>query len=627
MLGAEQSVSSPPPAATIVADFGVSDDYPLSKTKFGIFNSGIVPLEHYQRDAERFGEVKPESLRIDLGWGTDWAGWTKQPVVGTAAHPAYDFAEMDGIAAVLRENDVLAYWSYCYEPAPLQNPPGAWKSAPSDLDAWGRVLAAFANHYRAMGVANPVGYHEIYNEPDNTDFFDASIDDYLAMYDYGVRAIKSADPDARVGGPALAFTKEWIAPFVAYVSQHQLSMDFFSFHHYGTNDDYQGLDALMMAVRAGFANRPEFATTEFHLNEFNSYPIDYPQGGIQDRHGLAAALLRDYKYLLAQPDITLVHWAQFLDSGQGNYSGMVSIDGHRKAVFNAYKIYASMPVDRRQVTLSAPRGLDGMASADAHKVSLVTWNLTGSAQSVDITLTNVPMASGTYRVYRIDAEHASWGDNPAHEELIAVEARDRVSGEGLAWSGSIPHGGVVYLEVDDGTGRSEQTPDPLARVVRPLRYYPDRATTAYADFDKNMWTFRLGMAAEQVADVEVGVTAEDLPDTLGVSVAVEGTLRQVDANSLLGLRVDYLVGDDYRSSVLFHGPYDGTDLFDGRRSAVMPWGTRRVPDQVVAVGELAEFQVPVRTLAPADWHGRAQITAILQNAGIGVRAKIRLHRA
>src|SRR5689334_11272597 len=50
----------------ITADFAATADYPLSKTKFGVYNSGLVPLSHYERDSALFDEIKPNSLRIDL---------------------------------------------------------------------------------------------------------------------------------------------------------------------------------------------------------------------------------------------------------------------------------------------------------------------------------------------------------------------------------------------------------------------------------------------------------------------------------------------------------------------------------------------------------------------------------
>lgn len=619
---------APSPGVRVAADFAAGADYPLIKGKFALFNSGIVPVATYERDADLFPVVAPESLRIDLGWGTEWAEWTRQPIGGTAAAPVYDLAELDRIAEILNERGVLPYWSYCYTPSPLQDPPGDWKSVPGDWAAWGKICGDIAAHYRALGPANPMGYHEVYNEPDNEYFTNGGLDDYLAMYDAGVKGIRAADPEALVGGPALAFTREWIVPFVDFVAERGLPLDFFSTHVYGTEDGYARLGAMLDASREALDRHPAFATTEIHLNEFNSYPIDYPIDGTQQKHRLAAAFLRDMAYLLARPEVTLVHWAQFLDSGQDNYSGMVSIDGHRKAVFNAAEIYARLPVDRVRVDVAGPSGVGGMAGVDAEagRAGLVVWNMAAEAHTVAVHLDGVPFAAGTLRVYRIDAGHASWGDG-AGEALAPVETREGVDCAAVAWEGEIPGGGVVYLELDAGGGESASTPRPTARWLRTLRYYPDRTTTAYADFDKTTWVAHLGMGSEATADARAGVTAEDWPETLGVAVTVNGSLTRVDAESLLGVRVDYDADGGYASGVLFHGPYRGVELFDPAGDGAMPWGTGRAPDRTVRVPDLAGFEIPVRALAPVGWDGRAQVTALLRNGGAGTRAKIVLRAA
>ena len=63
-----------------------------------------------------------------------------------------------------------------------------------------------AAHYRAFPGGNPVGYQEVGNEPDNRDFFIGGRDAYLNLYRLGSKAIRDGDPDAVVGGPALAFS-------------------------------------------------------------------------------------------------------------------------------------------------------------------------------------------------------------------------------------------------------------------------------------------------------------------------------------------------------------------------------------------------------------------------------------
>jgi len=612
--------------AVVAADFARWVDYPLVKTKFGVYNSGYVPghVSTYRRDIGFFDQVRPDSLRFDGGLGSPPHIIFGHPPMVSGTYPdlRYEFSGADELVDLLNAHNVDPYWCYSYVPHALVRPGEGFANVPSDMNAWGAACAAVAKHFRDTN--RPIAYHEIYNEPDNRDFFLGTFQDYLGMYEHAARAIREADPEARIGGPSLAFTEPWVAPFLDHVTSKRLPLDFYSFHYYpGVAYPVSNVQGVIDIMLRELGRRPELATTEVHLNEYNSLPINYPKDGPQQKHALAAALLSDFGHFVTQPGLTKVHWAQFMDTGGGNWSGLVSIDGHAKAAYNAYLLYSMMPVDRRLVLLDGPPGLSGLASSDGHKCALVAWNRSGAAQNTRLDLGGIPFERGTVRIFRIDAQHASWGDDPKNERLAPVQVREDAAMRGLHWVSEIPDGGVVYIEADDGTGISELARHSTAKAIRVLHYYPDRKTRAYADFDKNTWIARLGMAGEDWADMEVGVVAEELPSVLKVSVHVEGELRKMDSNSLLGVRLDYRTGDGYTSSVLFHGPYKGgADLYSDKRWLGHPWGTTRRADHVVSVADCAEFGIAVREHAPKGWDGRAIVTFVLQNAGPTVRAKV-----
>ena len=620
------------------ADFGQFIDGPIVKDKLGVFNSGIVPVARYERDARLIGEVRPDSLRIDLGWGGHWAGWSREPIQpdpNIAAGTRCDFAEMDRIAAVLRREGVWPYWSYCYVPDPLQPAPRAWRGPIRDLAGWGRVLAGSAAHYRRAGD-NPAGFQEVYNEPDNRDFFVGTRDDYLAMYEAGARAMRSADGDALVGGPALAFSAGWIDPFLDRVIARKLPLDFFSFHFYpGVPYPHKTVGGVIDMVNQRLARHPELRTAELHLNEYNAYKIDYPVGGPQDHYRLASAFLNDMSAFLDRPTLTRVYWAQFQDSGHGNYSGMISLDGHRKAVFNAYRIYTMMPVDRCRLAVDGTAAADvgGMASAAEDRAGLVLWNrATSTAHHVAATLNHLSFDRGSLRVFRIDAQHASWGDHTPSDRLDMQTPAPALAGHSAVWSGDLPPGGVVYLEaLAAGAPEDPPLPDPVGRILREWHDYPDRDSHAYGDFDRRTWTMRLGEGGHHgpAADAKIGVAADQLPRRVAVTIDALGPLAPDGDDRLLAIRIDYADRQgSYARSILFHGPLGGIDLFraDGRPSP-LPWGTGQPADETVAVPDLHRFTIDLARRAPADWNGRALITATLRAAGPEARVRITFRAA
>lgn len=468
-------------SALITADFRHRLDHPLSKSAFAIFNSGLVHAATYERDAEHLLSAHPEHCRIDIGWGAEWMDHPHPVAITTKAGMAYDFRDLDAIAAVLNTAGIRPYWSYCYIPEPFRPEGGSWRDL-ADVPGWAAMVHAYAQGAADRGVS--VGYHEVYNEPDLRDertgeavFYSGDLRDYLEVYRATAPGLRKLDPQTPVGGPALALVhpdEHWIPAFLDAVTGEGLPLDFFSFHHYGTYT----LSTAIEKVLAQLDARPELAEVEAHLNEYNSFPIDYPRGGLQDSYLIAGAMLADFARLLAIPGVTMTSWAQFLDSGHDNYSGMVDIDGATKPIFHAYRIYQDMPVDRYALSDSGVDGVSGLAAQSPGRSCLLVWNRSSTDVTVDLNALGVE--AGVGRLVRIDAEHR--GDTV--EELP-------VSGE-LRWQLALPRAGVVYLELLGENPRAQRSP--YGQVQRVHRSYLNRRSAAWADLEQAATTFRLGTA-------------------------------------------------------------------------------------------------------------------------------------
>ena len=471
----------------------------------------------------------------------------------------------------------------------------------------------FARHFKESDLRPD--YHAIWNEPDLDIFYNRPVEVYSQLYKYGVEGLRAGDPDAFVGGPDLAFTDEWIDPFLDFVEEKQLPLDFFAFHAIGSSPT-----SRINTARRKIKDRPYFDTTELVFSELNPSMIFNSPLAPVVRYTEAAIILDLIAKLVDQTDITRVHWAQFMDSSVDTL-GVVSLDGHRRAAYNAFKLYAMMPVDRRTVALS--KSLSALASTDAHTSGLLLWNRSRSDQSLSVALENIPFARGTLRVYRIDEEHASYFENPDSENLTAVEVHEDLDTSDLTWQGDIPDHGVIYLEVSDDSGPSELARvETVADIIRVNRYFPDRSKDNYAEFDRSTWIARLGMGSQDYADSRIGAVLEDVPSVLALSFLTEGSPLQLDANSILGLRLDYAVGERYTTGVLLHG-----GLYNPEHDATVPWGTERHPDQVVELDDLSRFQLSPALYAPEGWSGRLIMTLMMQNTGAGSRARVSVRLA
>jgi len=605
-------------AATVAVtvDFATDASYPLVKSKFGVYTSGYVTPARWVSDAPKLQELRPARVRWEMMMGNEQPGWSPM-VTGTAAAPVYDFAQADQVIDVINSADGEAVVNLTYTPAPLQPTGGSWNDPPTDFTTWAEVGAAFASHWKSTD--RPIGSYDIHNEPDLAGvFWSGTQSQYLDLFGRTATAIRDVDPDAYIEGPALCCVS-WQSAFTTYVAANDLPLDGFSFHRYGNltsddvNTDYRGAtDSGVVPYR--------FSTVENNLNEYN-WTNDFVAPTEVTTYQSASQLLRSFKAALEKPWITHVEWAQFQDPvcpTTCDVIGLVDQAGHRRAAYNAFLIYSRMPIDRK--AFSASSGIDGMASTDSTKSSVVLWNTSDTTQTVDAALDNVPFATGDMRVYRIDETHSSYGDDPANELLTPVSTTTGASTAGLTWSGTIPADGVVYIEVDDGSGTDELSPVSVATDIKDLTYDPTHSKLSWGSFDHDLWQAELGMGPENFADEAAGVFASDIPDTLRVRYVVSGTPLALDANSLLGMRVDYETSGGFAKSVLWHG-----GLYDPSRSAPYPYGTNlTAPTTVISVPDLSDFTADIAGNAPSGWNGRATIVFQMQNTGSGTSASVRV---
>ncbi len=601
-------------AATVTADFGKGAGYPLDKSKINLYTTAAPSTKAYERDIPWLGKLRPEVLRLEFFWGMNQS--LSQTVSGTSDHPVYDWALIDHWQKLANDQGSLVQWGFDYTPFPLGNgAPDAFKRPPT-VDPWKRIVTDVATHLKGSAVS----YHEVWNEPNFDWFFIGGPQDYFQIYENTARAIKAANPDAKVGGPTVSLP-DWYQGFVQYVQSRDIPLDFFSYHNYGEMaHDWTTQVGKLLAADA------RFLRTETTLDEYNVYH-SWVAGAAQDHFEGANEMLNSFLGFLERPELTSIFWAQFMDPcecGGAERLGLLDLNGRRKATYNAFRIWAMMPTDRVAVQ-SDVGDLKAVASTDDHHAGLLLLNRTASDQNVTVRFRNAPFAKGTVRVYAIDKGQNSLGDG-ANEDLTASQSLPNTVLADWTWTGSIPRMGTLYLDAEDGSPGSLLDAAPVGRIIAVNHYYPERGKTpSYAAFDRRAWIGRMGMMGTAAADQEIGVTAESLPTALEFAFKAEGNPARRDANSLLGARIDFQVGSAYTRGVLFHGPYAGAgsaDVYDAGRNAPMPYGTRRAADETVAVPDLARFTVELSRYAPQGWTGRAQILLIMQNAGPEARATV-----
>ena len=180
------------------------------------------------------------------------SGSTNIYIEDEKGNPVYNFDVIDQIYDTYIENNFiplieLGFMPYDLVPAQYQSDYqlSGWKYPPKDYNKWQNLVASFANHlYQRYGQQVENWYFEVWNEPNITNYWFGSVDDYCKLYDYSAEGLKSVNPNFKIGGPALATggtSETFLNQFLQHVTsgtnnannQIGTRIDFISFHTKG----------------------------------------------------------------------------------------------------------------------------------------------------------------------------------------------------------------------------------------------------------------------------------------------------------------------------------------------------------------------------------------------------------
>jgi len=112
-------------------------------------------------------------------------------------------------------------------------------AVPADLAGWAMSVIAMLGEIRRETGALP-DYVEIWNEPDRPEFFNGSIEDYLAIYEALAPRLRAQYPQIQVGGMGLAGSESDLGTgdsaliaLIDHADDEGLPLDFLSWHNYG----------------------------------------------------------------------------------------------------------------------------------------------------------------------------------------------------------------------------------------------------------------------------------------------------------------------------------------------------------------------------------------------------------
>lgn len=316
---------------------------------------------------------------------------------------------------------------------------------PRDMAQWSALVTRLARHLLARYGAAELRHwnFEVWNEPNQPEFWPAGRDAYFALYDATYDALRVADTQLRVGGPATS-KNAWLPEFLEHCRRGGRPPSFVSTHHYPNDASGQQSDdtetQLAHAGRSVLRHQAEAARAA--AGKLPLYYTEWctssnPRDPLHDAPFAAAYIVKTV--LEAAGVVDAYSYWTFSDIFAENYFpsqpfhggfGLLNLYGIPKPAYRAFELLHQagttlLPVRGSHGTLDVwvTRGADGLCIFVANG-ALPRHAI--ARERLRIVLTRAP-APGTATLYRIDDEHAhataAWQAMGA-PEYLSKEQRD-----------------------------------------------------------------------------------------------------------------------------------------------------------------------------------------------------------
>lgn len=235
--------------------------------------------------------------------GFGWAAGEREP--GT-----YDFTAMDATVDAAEQAGVQLIGLVHSNP-PWATVDGATTSPPRDLAAWERYVETVARRY-----AGRVNIWEIWNEPDISQFWTGTVEDYTALLASAYRGAKRGNPDCFVMSAGLDGHGERYLMEMARIGAFEFC-DLVGFHPYAGNPDLaEGRVRAAWRVLNHFGVRKPIWVTEvgWQSGGWKGGP------GVVDSEATKAAYLAEI-YPRLEPLAEVTCW--YVDSEAGDMYGLI----------------------------------------------------------------------------------------------------------------------------------------------------------------------------------------------------------------------------------------------------------------------------------------------------------------
>ena len=342
----------------------------------------------------------------------------------------YHFETLDRSVDAILKTGAEPLMCICFKPRVLFPEVNQDIVEPSDYHRWEELIFNLVRHYKKKNAA--IRYWEVANEPDIGESggcpYRFKPESYVRYYKHTVGAILRADPDARVGGPALANVHSPILPaLLQHCEEQKTPLHFVSWHIYSSSP--RQIHGTIEHVKKLLKKYPN-AKPETMLNEWNMDLSNPPMDPRFQPCFVAEVIWQmkeaglDYScyYHIRDYHVSFEPFAEFMSPGgtafmykwwnrRPQYDGLFDYQDTVRPTYFVFKLLSRLTGERLSLN-SSSETVHGLASWDEklQLYNVLIWNFSSSQARVNLAFSGM-QGRFTARPIVLDATTTSNDEN------------------------------------------------------------------------------------------------------------------------------------------------------------------------------------------------------------------------
>jgi len=322
----------------------------------------------------------------------------------------YHFTTLDRCIDTIVATGAKPLMCICFKPRVLFPTINQDIVDPNDYKQWEELIFNLVRHYRDRGAG--IRYWEVANEPDIGEDggcpYRFKPDSYVRYYQHTVSAILRADPEARVGGPALANYRSPILPALLNACDtNNLPLHFVSWHIYNSNP--KSVRGTIETVKTLLKEHPKLRP-ETILDEWNMDLTNPPRDIRYQPCFLSEVLWQmkegglDYScyYHIRDWHVDFDKFKNFMSPNglafmarwwnrMPQFDGLFDFQDTPRPSYFAFKLLARLGGERLALDSSNP-AIHGFAAHDQtlRMYNVMLWNFSANSNQVELTFSALP---------------------------------------------------------------------------------------------------------------------------------------------------------------------------------------------------------------------------------------------